>query len=82
MSNRLNQERELKLQPIRHKFTCERIRNTGCAIVSTSDCEVVFMFNGNKCKHFPYSGWHQGKGLKAGRGLDKLIAQLKTLKIN
>lgn len=73
---RLDIERQNKLEPVRHKHTVDRLTALGLEIIHTTNTEVAFLYKGNPIKHFPYSGWHQGKGIKAGRGLDKLLKQL------
>ena len=35
------------------------------------------MFDNEKVKFFPYSGWHTGKSIKDGRGIENLLKQLK-----
>jgi hypothetical protein len=35
------------------------------------------MFKNELVKFFPYSGWHTGKSIVDGRGIKKLLAQLK-----
>lgn len=39
--------------------------------------EINFLYKGNVIKIFPYTGWFQGKGVKADRGIHKLLKQLK-----
>jgi hypothetical protein len=38
---------------------------------------ICFTYDGHQVKFFPYSGWHTGKSIKDGRGIEKLLAQLK-----
>ena len=39
---------------------------------------LIFEYNGNTIRYFPYSGWHSGKGIKDGRGIKNLLKQLKV----
>lgn len=77
MSNRLDQEREKELQPIRIQTAIDKIKECGCEILHTDETTVIFLFNGQRCTIWPYSGWHSGKTIKPGRGLSKLLRQLK-----
>lgn len=77
MSNRLDQEREKELQPKRMAFAINVINYLKLEIVFKDETRLEFMFNGNKITLYPYSGWHSGKGIVAGRGIEKLLKQLK-----
>lgn len=37
---------------------------------------LIFEYNGNKIRLYPYTGWLTGKGIKVGRGLQELLKQL------
>lgn len=37
---------------------------------------LIFDYKGNKIRLFPYTGWHTGKGIKDGRGLQNLLKQI------
>lgn len=76
MSNRLNQEREAKLQPKRIDVAKAAIEKLGYDIINEDSTSIEFFFNGELVKFFPYSGWHTGKSIKDGRGLNKLLRQL------
>lgn len=77
MSNRENQEREARLQPQRIETTVNKLTELGINIVDVDNTTVCFIWKGHKCKMFAYSGWHCGKTIKNGRGLDNLLKQLK-----
>jgi hypothetical protein len=77
MSNRLNDEREQKLQPLRMEVAVKEIESLGYVITYKGDVELWFIFKGNTIRFFPYSGWHSGKGIKDGRGLRNLLNQIK-----
>lgn len=76
MSNRLNQEREVRLQPDRVKYAIGKIQALGFEISRKDNTRIQFTYKGNVVTFFPYSGWHTGKGIKDGRGIEKLIKQL------
>lgn len=77
MSNRQDQEREARLQPIRMGTALVELDKAGILEFETDNTTIKFNFKGNTITFFPYSGWHQGKGIKAGRGLQNLLKQLK-----
>lgn len=76
MSNRLNQEREEKLQPIRIEYAVKELRDLNLEILRVTDTDVQFLLNDNVITFYPYSGWHTGKGIKDGRGWKNLKKQL------
>lgn len=77
MSNRLDKEREARLQPHRMNTAIIELDRVGILEFDADDTTIKFMFNGNQITFFPYSGWHHGKGIKPGRGLQNLLKQLK-----
>ena len=78
MSNRLNQQRENKLQPIRMQKAIEAIEALKFTITEQDETSLQFEFKDHTVTFFPYSGWHSGKTIKDGRGLRKLINQIKN----
>lgn len=77
MSNRLDQEREEKLQPQRIKSCKVKLEQLGFEVTENGNTELQFVFNGSLVKFWPYSGWHTGKSIKDGRGFSNLLRQLK-----
>lgn len=75
MSNRLNQSREAELQPKRIEYAVKRLNELGFSTVVINTC-VTFVYYGNTIILFPYSGYFSGKGVIAGRGIEKLLKQL------
>jgi hypothetical protein len=55
----------------------EKLAELNVSATRISDTEVEFEWKGNMIKFWPYSGWHTGKGIKDGRGLQNLLKQLK-----
>ncbi len=76
MTIHLNQQREAELTPVRMNRARTEIWAKGYAVITVSDTELQFELNGNIIRYFPYSGWAQGKGIRAGRGLRNLIRQI------
>lgn len=76
MSNRLDQEREARLQPKRMLKAKDEITKLGFRIIKESNVAIQFVFKGSVITYFPYSGWASGKSIKDGRGLENLLNQL------
>ena len=74
---RLDQERQAELEPMRIRFAKNKLSELGYEIVGESDNCIQFIYNGSKISFFPYSGWYTGKGIGSGRGINKLMKQLK-----
>ena len=79
MSNRLNQEREERLQPNRIKSCKEKLEGLRFIISQEDNTKLVFSYKDSLVTFFPYSGWHTGKTIKDGRGFGHLLNQLKEL---
>ena len=78
MSNRLNKEREALLQPERLEHAIKEIENLGYTITQRTNTSITFGYMDAYVTFFPYSGWHSGKSIKDGRGLQNLLNQIKT----
>ena len=74
---RLDIERQRELEPKRIEYAKQQIKSLGYDITLENGSEIHFEYKGNTIKLFPYSGWHQGKGITPGRGLNKLLKQIK-----
>jgi hypothetical protein len=75
---RLNIERQNKLEPERIEQVKHTLSARGCLILGSEDKKSVsFVYKGNVCTIWPYSGYFNGKGLTAGRGIDNLLKQIK-----
>ncbi len=77
MSHRLNIERQNKLEPKRISYAKQKLTEVGITITFETAREIQFYFKGELIKFFPYSGWHSGKSITDGRGLDNLLTQLR-----
>ena len=73
---RLDKERESRLEPDRMEYAREKISGLGFTISFENNKRIEFNHNGDKIVFFPYSGWHTGKSIKDGRGINNLIKQL------
>ncbi|RZJ88192.1 MAG: hypothetical protein EOO20_14260 [Chryseobacterium sp.] len=74
---RLDKQRQTEKEPMRINFAKTQLEKRGFDVQVIEGNKLTFIFKGNKIQLFPYSGWHSGKGIKAGRGLMELINQLK-----
>ncbi len=74
---RLNLELQKKLEPKRLEYAKQQITKLGFEITFECETRIEFMFKGHKVSLFPYAGWHTGKSIVDGRGLEKLLKQLK-----
>lgn len=76
MSSRQDQEREKKLEPLRLDYAFNKLKNLGFDPYHDGK-KITFYYNSGIVTLFPYSGWHTGKTIKDGRGIDNLLKQLK-----
>ena len=74
---RLDKEKQANLEPKRLEFAKAKITELGYEILFESKTEVRLEFKGKVVSLFPYSGWHTGANIKDGRGLEKLLKQIK-----
>ncbi len=70
-------ESKNKIQKSRLEYAEMMILELGFDIVSANKTELRFEFNGNTVYFFPFTGWHSGKTIQDGRGLNNLLKQLK-----
>ena len=77
MSNRLNKEREQSIQPERMEYAKKKLEELGYEVSFVGKATITFKFKKETVHFFPYSGWHAGKTIKDGRGLQNLLKQLK-----
>lgn len=73
---RLNIERQKELEPKRFEYAKTKITELGFIITFEDETRLEFLFKGEKIMLYPYSGWHTGKTIKDGRGIEKLLKQL------
>lgn len=74
---RLDTDRQKKLEPIRIKNAVKKIEALGYEIDSTTITSICFKYKGKGILFYPYSGWHTGASIKDGRGLKKLLKQIR-----
>lgn len=74
---RLDTERQKELEPQRIANAKKSIEALGIEITLETETMLCFEFKGSVVRIFPYSGWHTGATITDGRGLKKLLDQLK-----
>lgn len=74
---RLNTERQKELEPKRMEYAISELEALGFEIDYRDDTKIKFQFNGSVITLYPYSGWHTGKTITDGRGINNLLKQLK-----
>lgn len=78
MSNRLDKERQAKLEPKRMDIAMQELKRLGFNPETMGETCINFTnTDGNVITYYPYSGWATGRGIEDGRGLKKLLAQLQ-----
>jgi hypothetical protein len=77
MSNRENQEREAELQPKRMEYAIKKLTELGIKLHFQDETTIRFFWKDSMVSFYPYSGWHSGKTIIDGRGIEKLLKQLK-----
>lgn len=58
-------------------YALRELRKIGIDPIQQGDNEIVFGWKGEWVKLFPFTGWHTGKSIKDGRGINNLLKQLK-----
>ena len=79
MSNRLDQEREKKLQPVRMEHACDVLNDLGLNVVKINETALQFLLNGHWITFYAYSGWYTGKGVGSGRGINNIVKKIKQI---
>ncbi|WP_373260957.1 hypothetical protein [Phocaeicola vulgatus] len=74
---RLDIERQKQLEPTRIEYAVSRIQELGFEIVQRDNTQIQFIHKGQTVTFFPYSGWATGKSIEDGRGLERLLKQLR-----
>lgn len=74
---RLDKEREKKLTPTRITYAIEKISELGIFVEKKDEKTLRFWWKNEIVTYYPYSGWHTGKSIIDGRGIDNLLKQLK-----
>lgn len=65
------------LQPERMQIALFELGFLGIDPIEQDSTTITFEWKGHPVKFYPYTGWHTGKTIKDGRGLQNLLNQLK-----
>jgi hypothetical protein len=74
---RLDTDRQKELEPKRMQYARNQITALGYEITEENATALKFVFKGATVTLFPYSGWHTGKTIQDGRGIGKLLKQIR-----
>ena len=73
----LRKERREQRQSPRMKFAKDEIERLGYVVTVVSETTIMFEFRGETVRVYPYTGWFTGKTVTDGRGISKLLKQIK-----
>jgi len=74
---RLDKDRQHKLEGKRIEYAKKCLLKKGIHIHYFDNTKIQFHWKDSVVTLYPYSGWHTGKTIKDGRGLENLLNQLK-----
>lgn len=75
--SRLDKERKNQLEPKRMSYAIEKLSELGVFVEKKDETTLRFWWKNEIVTYYPYSGWHTGKSIIDGRGIDNLLNQLK-----
>lgn len=61
----------------RMEFAKTELAKHSKEIIEENETTLIISHNGQRIKFFPYTGYFNGKGIAGGRGIKKLIEQIK-----
>lgn len=70
-------ERQEALQPGRIEYARTKLQALGYDVEQTSPAALRIIHQGSPVIIYPYTGWFTGKTVRDGRGIHKLLNQLK-----
>lgn len=74
---RIDIDRQKELEPKRMAYALKALKAKGIEVTQVNDSKLEFEYDGATVSFWPYSGWHSGKSIKEGRGIENLLNQLK-----
>ncbi len=72
----IDKNKKLELEHSRVEYAVAKLEEIGYDVSQINDGELKFEYKGSVVTFFPYTGWHTGKTIKDGRGIDKLLKQI------
>lgn len=71
-------KQRFKKESIRAKYATNKLQALGYEVHYREDQKCIeFIYRGSIVRFYPYTGWHTGKAIQDGRGINKLLKQLK-----
>lgn len=64
-------------EPERMEYAVRKLTELGIEIIYRDKATIQFHHKGQLVRFFPYTGWHTGKSITDGRGIENLLKQLK-----
>lgn len=75
--NLIRNEKRKDKEPGRWKYATSVLKERGYNPIPDENNKCIrFSFKGNTITVWPYTGWFSGKGVKDGRGINKLLKQI------
>lgn len=71
------QEHRGRIEADRIRYARKALESLGYKVKQPDSACLTFEHRGHTIRFYPYTGWFTGKGIKDGRGLEKLLRQLK-----
>lgn len=73
----LRSEKRSEHEPGRWEYALKMLKQKGYKTVEDPEQKCIrFTYKGSEIKVYPYKGWFSGKGVKDGRGINKLLKQI------
>ena len=73
----LRKERRERRELSRMEYARGAIERLGYKVTLISNTTIMFEFRGEKVRVYPFTGWFTGKTVTDGRGINKLLRQIK-----
>lgn len=74
-----DQRRKL-LEDFRINNAKKLLKAAGIVYTTPNPSKIQIMFNDEPISFWPYTGWHSGKSIEAGRGIENLLKQISDEK--
>lgn len=76
-TKRLHRDQRRKLlEDFRIKNAKKVLKVAGIVYTTPNPSKIQIIYNDEPISFWPYTGWHSGKSITAGRGIKNLIKQL------
>lgn len=72
------EEHRGRIEADRIRYARKALESLGYEVTEASAACLTFEYRGHMVRLYPYTGWFCGKSVKDGRGLNRLIKQLRN----